>query len=333
MALNAINGQSTAAVSVFATEVWALNRKGLSLNDCLKDPIGLAREIIEAAEETDADIFFMLAGYTGLPVAALGGEVYFPPIGASVSEQPLINSKADLQRLQAEKIGDAEQIKMMWETAGIVLQRIGDKYLIPVNCRAPFTTAVQMVGADRFLRLIYRDPFFVHAVLRLTVEMFAVYMQEFVKRGAEIIYISDPSASGDLISLKHFRDFAAPYLAEAVNAVHQAGAKVLLHICGDITDRIGLISAMQPDVLSVDHKVDLATARDALGDGICLAGNIDPVAVLQQGSPELVREHALACLANAGNGGFILLPGCELALGTPAENIKMMLETARNYKN
>ena len=55
-------------------------------------------------------------------------------------------------------------------------------------------------------------------------------------------------------------------------------------------------------------------------DGAVVCGNIDPVAILLQGTPEQVRE---AVRANAAAGGtrWISAAGCEVPDGTPAANL------------
>ena len=64
------------------------------------------------------------------------------------------------------------------------------------------------------------------------------------------------------------------------------------------------------DVIEVDHKVDLAFARRVIGDRSCVIGNIDPVTVLLQGTPEQVRTVADGCLETGAGGGYILGSGC-----------------------
>jgi uroporphyrinogen decarboxylase len=65
---------------------------------------------------------------------------------------------------------------------------------------------------------------------------------------------------------------------------------------------------------------------------VCLKGNIDPSAVMLQGTPEEVRAAARRCIEAAGyNGGFILSPGCELPRDTPHANVWALMEAAREF--
>ena len=55
-----------------------------------------------------------------------------------------------------------------------------------------------------------------------------------------------------------------------------------------------------------------------------ICGNYDPVAILLQGTPELVRERVNAC-ADLFDGGYISSAGCEVPMDTPEENLTAVL--------
>jgi uroporphyrinogen decarboxylase len=64
-----------------------------------------------------------------------------------------------------------------------------------------------------------------------------------------------------------------------------------------------------------------------------LIGNIDPSGVLALGTEDLVRTTTLELLtAYKSSNRFILNAGCAIPPTTPSGNLKMMIETARNFK-
>lgn len=144
--------------------------------------------------------------------------------------------------------------------------------------------------------------------------------------------VGDPS--GDVISRKHFEEYALPYIKRVVKAVKKEGGLTMLHICGDVTDRLDLLAETGVDSLSVESKVSLKRAREVIGRKTSLAGNVNPVKILQFGSEEDVKEAVVNCLGlGAGNGGFVLLPGCDVASGVTFENIKVFVETGHNWNS
>ena len=59
------------------------------------------------------------------------------------------------------------------------------------------------------------------------------------------------------------------------------------------------------DIIAIDHLVDLRQAKEQIGERVCLIGNIDPVGVMLNGTPELVEARAQECLASAAEGAAI----------------------------
>lgn len=308
-------------VSTFVTELWAITRRGESLRDYLDRPKALADIVIQTALEDKSDIVFMLAGYTNLPLGALGAPLSFPKIGSVQAEEPLVHAPADLDHLDLSRIDSDPCCQTMWESARLVQEAIGDRYMVAVNCRAPFTLAGSLRGVEGLFRDFYKNKDFVRQVLDFTTEVCWCYTRRFIEAGIEIIYLSDPSASGDLISRKHFAEFVAPTLSRMVSNIKGAGSETLLHICGDITPHLDAIKEIGPAILSFDYKVDLGLAKTKLGDKVCLAGNVNPVGVLEFETPQEVARVASECV-RTGGAGFILLPGCEAPVGVTEENLE-----------
>jgi MtaA/CmuA family methyltransferase len=140
-----------------------------------------------------------------------------------------------------------------------------------------------------------------------------------VEAGADMIGVGDAAAS--LIAPDMFREYVLPFEKKLFDAIHEAGATVKLHICGNITRIIGEMAKTGADIIDVDWMVPMSHAREMVGPDITLAGNFDPAAVLLQATPEDVAKAASDCLAAAGER-FILQPGCEVPPSTPEENIR-----------
>ena len=78
---------------------------------------------------------------------------------------------------------------------------------------------------------------------------------------------------------------------------------VILHICGNVSDRLDLIADTGYDGVSLDSMVDLAYAKKEVGDRICLIGNVDVFKPLREGTPAEVVKKAEECIETAGAGG------------------------------
>jgi MtaA/CmuA family methyltransferase len=131
-----------------------------------------------------------------------------------------------------------------------------------------------------------------------------------------------------VISPADYEEWAFPYERKVIEAWKAYGAKTLLHICGDSSKVLHLYAQTGADVIEIDHKVDLALARELVGDRCCLIGNVDPVTVLLQGTPEQVRACPALPRARRG-GGYLLGSGCVVPRITPLENVRAMVQAAQ----
>jgi uroporphyrinogen decarboxylase len=180
---------------------------------------------------------------------------------------------------------------------------------------------------------IYKDQSAVHAVLEFAAEASFRYYEPFVSAGARLISVAEPTASGDLISRQHFEEFALPYLQKLMLRIKAAGGINLLHICGNITNRLDLIPSSGAEVLSVDYKVDLSRVKEVVGAELAFAGNVNPAGVLLSGTPDEVAAASRECIEKAGQeSSFVLIPGCDLSPRVPIENVRAMIETGRNWR-
>lgn len=174
-------------------------------------------------------------------------------------------------------------------------------------------------------------------LLSITSDALILFSKAVVEAGCDFVICGDSSASPDLIS----PDIYSKYIFKHEKKVFDALAPIckkhdavsLLHICGNTISILDQMADTGADILEIDHKVDLAKAREIVGSRVCLMGNLDPVTILMDGTPEMVESKASAAISSAGlNGGFILGSGCEVAMRTSLENIIAMRETGHNYK-
>ena len=109
-----------------------------------------------------------------------------------------------------------------------------------------------------------------------------------IEAGADMIGVGDAAAS--LISPDMYVEHVLPWEKKLVDGIHEAGATVKLHICGNISNTIEHMARTGADVIDFDWMVPVEKARKAVGEGITLCGNIDPSGVLLQGTPAELRR-------------------------------------------
>jgi uroporphyrinogen decarboxylase len=318
--------------SLFGGGMWTIHNSNNTFIDLIKDPEKYAKVIVSTAHKLRSDIVYVGSGYNNFLAAALGGKIKIRSIGAPDLEAPLINTPEDLDSLKLEDVDSNEVINNIREATKIVNGEIGDHYLVTATCWGPFTKAANLRGVEALMRDVFKNPEFVRDVVNFSSTLLERFYEPLIDDGIEVISLADPTASGDLISKKQFVDFALPALKKFVKNMNKRGAKTLLHICGNTSDKLDEIASSQAACFSLDHKVDLAMAKKELKRKICIAGNVNPVAVLNNGTPEDVKKAAEDCIEKASKGGgYILMPGCDIPPTVPLDNIRAFIDAARNY--
>ncbi|HEX9061469.1 MAG TPA: uroporphyrinogen decarboxylase family protein [Clostridia bacterium] len=320
-------------VGVFLGGSWPIINSGLTLEGLIGDYEKTARTLYEVNEKLNEDILIVGTGSTALLIKALGGDVRFDSKGAPQIISELIKNEEDLNNLNPDEAISNKSIKWLVDISKKLVEITYDRRLILASGRAPFTLAAQIYGLQNFLKAIYKNPVFAHELLEFTTKLSLSYFKTMINDGlSHGAFIADPSASGDVISKKHYEKFALPYLKKVVDGIKELDKPVMLHICGDITDRLDLVASSGIDSLSIDTKVDLGKALEIAGDKISIAGNVDPVDILEFGTQEEVYEATVSCLKKgACKRGFILFPGCDPAGGVPLKNIKTFVDTAHSW--
>ena len=88
--------------------------------------------------------------------------------------------------------------------------------------------------------------------------------------------------------------------------------------------------------VGVDWTVDLASARQQIGDRVAIQGNLDPMALM--GPPSVVRAQAAATIdrydldSNLPSGlGHIFNLGHGISQFTPPDNVAVLVDTVHQH--
>ena len=128
-----------------------------------------------------------------------------------------------------------------------------------------------------------------------------------------------------------YDEFVFPYEQRMVDAPHAMGTKVRLHICGNIRRILPGVGRLGCEMVDIDSMVPLAQARQEMGPNVALAGNIDPVKTLRNGTPESITAAIAECHRQAGRR-YIVGAGCEVPRDTPEANLRALTAYARSHK-
>jgi len=218
------------------------------------------------------------------------------------------------------------RIPAVIQAVKILRNDVGGQLPIMAGIVGPFTLGSLLIGVSNFLYWTLKFPEKVKVVVSSAMSIAIEYGKALLEAGADVIVIEDMSASTDMISPKMFDEYAKPPLKMVFNQLK--GIKVL-HICGNANLIIDKMIETKPEAISVGFQTDIGKAKEIAKGQVAIVGNLDPVKILLQATPQEIEEHSIKALEAEVD---LLAPGCSLAPATPTINIKNMVETAKTFK-
>jgi uroporphyrinogen decarboxylase len=329
-----LEDQSEVPVTIYGGGAWTIYNSGNNFVSLSLDPEKMASVIIETYKKMGWDMVFVGSGYNNYLAAALGGEIRTREGAVPDLKEHFIGSFEDLKEIDLNGIENHPVIRTIREATRIVAREIGDETVVTTTAWGPFTFAAQLRGVENLMRDVYKRPELAKKVIELSREAITQFYSPLVEDGSiRVVALAEPTASGDLISKRHFEEFVLPPLQRFSSDMMARGAYTFLHICGNTTDKLDSIAKTGVGLISIDGKVDISTAKEVFKETMCLGGNVNPVSVMKDGSALDVEKAASNCLGKAAaDGGFFLMPGCDIPPSVPEENVRALIETARNFQ-
>ena len=251
--------------------------------------------------------------------SAYGMEFDYPENGVGKPKGVLIKTQDDISKVKPLDIENAQRTRQRIESVRKMAAEVGQTHSVLGWVEGPMAEYADLRGVENtFLDLVDRPEVFIKAGEIIVQNAIAFAIAQ-VRAGADMIGIGDAAAS--LIAPNMYKEFVLPLERKLIAAIHEAGAAVKLHICGNIKNHISYMAQSGADIIDVDWMVPLAKARELVGPEVTLCGNFNPAGVLFEGSPPDVADAARQCL-KAGGYRFILMPGCEVPPATPEQNIR-----------
>ena len=271
---------------------------------------------------------------TATLAGAVGVKVDFPVDAPARVHSGNLAALEDVLQLKQPRIENYKQIQIWLEAVRLLKDYYKNEVFIRGNCdQAPFSLASMMRGTENWMLDLMTGP---DELLEQLLEYCAGACIQFIdlmaQTGCDMVSGGDSPAGPDMISPEMYLKYAMPYEKKLVDAAHQSGVSYTLHICGNtelILDSMLLTGA---DAYELDYKTDVTKALDILNNTSTFIGNVDPSGVLCMGTAEEVRKKTMELLTIYKNSNrFILNAGCAIPPNTPSENLRVMIETARNF--
>lgn len=263
---------------------------------------------------------------------AMGVVPHYPKQGLIYVEKHPIDSINEIDKLKNITM-ESGRLKMYYNATARLREAAEGFCGVGVAVSGPITLAGFVLGTDKLLRAMIKAPEKVHELLRYVTYNVKYVVDTFNKLDVGFS-MADPIASGTMLSPRMYKEFAYPYTSEISSYIKEKSKRgPSYHVCGNTGKIRKYVKELDIGLFSVDNEMNIEETCEFFSDSKAIAGNVDPVAVVCNGSREDIEREVKRCIL-AGRKcekGFVLTPGCNIPLATTDENIDVFLDAGRKY--
>ena len=244
--------------------------------------------------------------------------------------QPIEALAASAKELTLDIPDDPEnrhRVPVVREAIRILKRESDGDFAVGAWIPGPFTLASLVVDVGALIMETRTAPETVEAVLDDLTDLLIEVAGSYHEAGADFLTIHEMGGSPGFIGPPAFAELVLPRLQRLLGALP---APRVLHVCGNTNMAMELLMDAGADALSVDQLNEIGRSRAVLGATRILLGNIDPVGVLSDGTPQEVRTAVSSAIAA---GVSAVWPGCDLMPQVPSDNLIAMVEESHRPRN
>ena len=265
---------------------------------------------------------------------ALGLPVRFPVHESSSVEHHPVKTIEELNRYRCINILQDARIQSYIKTVEMMKTGLPNDVLVGAYVIGPVTLAGLLAGAEQVAMDSVMDPDKLDVLCEFSTAIIHDYSRALINAGADILCVLEPTAV--ILGPKQFERFSVKYTRYIIDICKSAGVDTVYHICGNTMHIIDAMAKSGVTALSLDSPetgVDMVRAAQIAGENVVIMGNINPTAVMKDGSVEDVKSACKKLLEEMRDyPNFLLSTGCDLPPGVPLKNMQAFMQTVREFK-
>ncbi|MBQ5637529.1 MAG: uroporphyrinogen decarboxylase family protein [Alistipes sp.] len=259
---------------------------------------------------------------------AFGAKILIPEEEIPTVTERLVSDAASVEALQVPSL-DAGRVPEYLKANRLAAEAITDRPVL-AGCIGPFSLAGRLYDMSEIMVAIYIEPDVIMSLLDKCTAFLIDYCKALKATGVAGVVMAEPAAG--LLSDEDHMVYATPYIQQIVEAVQDDDFTIVLHNCGNMGQCTHAMVECGARALHFGNLVDIPQALTEVPEDMMVMGNLDPVGVLQQATPEAVAAATTDLLEKtAGAKNFIISTGCDLPPAVPEANIKAFFDAVEAY--
>jgi uroporphyrinogen decarboxylase len=261
---------------------------------------------------------------------AFGSEIKYNQNEIPSVSKRLINSFGSLASMKVPEIGDGKTGEHL-KAAKLAVENIIEHPVLG-GIIGPYSLAARLYDLTEMMSAILIDPEGSHKLLQTCTGFLKKYAQAFKDEGCNGIVIAEPAAG--LLGKIECHEFSSRYVKQIVNHVQDENFIVILHNCGNTVELVDSMVSTGCAGFHFGNAVNILDILPQVPSNHLVFGNLDPVGLIKNGSPEMIRTLTLDLLNKTTSyKNFVLSTGCDVPPGTDLKNINALFEALDEYNN
>lgn len=260
---------------------------------------------------------------------AFGAEVAFSDEAVPAVVGHMLNTVEDIERLQIPSLS-AGRIPQYLKANLLAARAMDSQKPLFAGCIGPFSLAGRLYDMSGIMMLIYENPDAAHTLLAKCTQYIEKYCEALKLTGANGVVMAEPAAG--LMSNDDCMAFSSAYVKYIVNKVQDDNFIVVLHNCGNTGQCTQAMVATGAAAYHFGNKCRMEEVIKDVPPTALAMGNIDPVSVFKDGTPEQMRQEVTDLLDKMRPyPNFVLSSGCDTPPHTPKENIDAFFQALNDW--
>jgi len=219
---------------------------------------------------------------------------------------------------------DRKPIQVYLKAARIAKKKYGNKVAVLGKVMGPFSMVLVMHGLKSTMIDMIREPDKVKHFINVATDVLIECANAQFDEGIDALAIGEGGAGGHVISPKMHKEFLLEAHRRMIKNIH---GPTVMHICGDITPRLHLLSAIGLTCFNFDWAIEPKIMRELSKGKFQIMGNINTTDLLT-GKPEVIEKQVFKCLKADVD---IISPGCAISPKCPNSNLKAISEAIKKW--
>ena len=322
--------------------VWLMRQAGRILPEyrALRATLSGFKELVETPALA-AEVTIQPIDHLDVDAAIIFSDILVVPEAMGLPYQMLeqkgpwfentIRSKGQLDLLD-KNIDVADRLSYVFEALKITKRELNGRVPLIGFAGAPWTILCYMVegkGSKTFSesrKFLYTQPAVAHELLSRIAEVTITYLKLQLEAGADALQLFDSWAG--ILGREQYQIFGLKYINMIVEAFPNVPFTVFSK--GAVAS-LPEISAVQCTTIGLDWNMDIAIARELVGESKTLQGNLDPC--LLYAPNEIIEKETLNLLKSFKSQRHIVNLGHGVYPDIDPEKVKVFIQTVKNYEN